>query len=241
MATSCLMLKAKVVQGKECGMGPTHGWWCNAVTWPTKCPGCGSSVFFFRCNCGSKVFFDEIGSPWPIHDCDSAWAKNLIRTRDKSGAVTVQLAEGVSIRRAPSSFSVDSRVLTEGLRRKRQPKPDPIVAVHPRHGHEETMVVGVLREKQVEVDVLRSLKLHDDTSLSAGFLGPLGKGHWGKVTIHEPSGTEATLNSYTIFVLSEQLQDSRNTRGVTVSVEMAALDIPTVALVWYSRYYDVLG
>ena len=48
----------------------THGYWCNTRTFPTKCQSCGRSVFFFQCDHGSKVFFDQLGEDWPVHDCD---------------------------------------------------------------------------------------------------------------------------------------------------------------------------
>ena len=35
---------------------------------PTKCPSCGEAVFFVRHN-GGSVWFDGLGSPWPIHGC----------------------------------------------------------------------------------------------------------------------------------------------------------------------------
>lgn len=46
-----------------------HGPYCNSITFPTRCRFCGSEVFFFSCDCGSRVFFDELGYPWPIHNC----------------------------------------------------------------------------------------------------------------------------------------------------------------------------
>lgn len=49
--------------------GRTHGPWCGARTYPTECPHCGAEVFYFSCACGCKVFFDELGGDWPIHDC----------------------------------------------------------------------------------------------------------------------------------------------------------------------------
>src|SRR5690606_17686842 len=70
-------------------------------TWrlPTKCPHCKEPVFFFSCDCGSKVFFDDLGDPWPIHDCDTSWTRSLNRMRGGDGTITVQLADGVTIRR----------------------------------------------------------------------------------------------------------------------------------------------
>lgn len=34
-----------------------------------KCPVCGASVFFFQASNGGRVFFDELGPPWPKHPC----------------------------------------------------------------------------------------------------------------------------------------------------------------------------
>lgn len=50
-------------------MIPNHGIYCYTKTYPTNCPTCRQPVFFFSCSCGSKVFFDDLGSPWPIHYC----------------------------------------------------------------------------------------------------------------------------------------------------------------------------
>jgi hypothetical protein len=33
------------------------------------CPVCGASVFFYQNEFGSRVFFDELGPPWPKHPC----------------------------------------------------------------------------------------------------------------------------------------------------------------------------
>ena len=49
--------------------GATHGWWCNSRTFPTTCKHCGEKVFYFSCDCGSKLFFDKLGYPWPQHRC----------------------------------------------------------------------------------------------------------------------------------------------------------------------------
>ena len=46
---------------------PTHRAGCDTRLWPTTCPDCGKTVFFFSCTCGSRVFFDEPGFPWPRH------------------------------------------------------------------------------------------------------------------------------------------------------------------------------
>ena len=34
-----------------------------------KCPVCGAPVYFYQNEYGSRVFFDELGPPWPKHPC----------------------------------------------------------------------------------------------------------------------------------------------------------------------------
>jgi hypothetical protein len=45
------------------------------VTYPSyinpnaRCPVCGASVYFYQSPYGGRVFFDELGPPWPKHPC----------------------------------------------------------------------------------------------------------------------------------------------------------------------------
>lgn len=34
-----------------------------------RCPVCGAAVYFYKNEAGSRVYFDEIGPPWPKHPC----------------------------------------------------------------------------------------------------------------------------------------------------------------------------
>ena len=49
--------------------GKRHGEHCNSKTYPTNCKQCGSKIFYFSCDCGCKVFFEELGHPWNVHHC----------------------------------------------------------------------------------------------------------------------------------------------------------------------------
>lgn len=45
------------------------------ITYPSyvnpnaRCPGCGCAVYFYQSPYGGRVFFDELGPPWPKHPC----------------------------------------------------------------------------------------------------------------------------------------------------------------------------
>ena len=217
-------------------MSAPHGRWCNAITWRTTCPRCRESVFFFRCDCGSGVFFDDLGHPWPIHDCDTSWTRGLGRQHDDSGGITVQITREITVTRPPDG-SIDRDVIARGVRREQ--RSDPIVARQP-DGSEELFLVGILRELRVDVDVLGSLRL-PDTSMASGFLGQLARGKWGRVTIHTQSPHEDLLNSYTAWVPGDALADSNNSRGVTVAATLTPQAIPGFGNFWVCNSYEVVG
>ena len=48
-----------------------HGLHCKTNTFPLNCRYCGERIFFFSCDCGSRVLFDVLGDGWPLHDCQT--------------------------------------------------------------------------------------------------------------------------------------------------------------------------
>lgn len=54
---------------------PAHAWrrsearFDSYVNPNARCPVCGASVFFYQSPAGGRVFFDELGPPWPKHPC----------------------------------------------------------------------------------------------------------------------------------------------------------------------------
>ena len=219
-------------------MPATHGWWCGAKTWPTKCPSCSQPVFFFQCDCGSKVFFDKLGEPWPVHDCDTAWARSLKRKRGPSGSVTVEIAEGITAYRPPEG-PISVEVVSQAKRRQIQR--DPIVAVPPSTGRERVHVTGVVRELRKDVDVIESLKL-PDSPMTTALLGPLGKGRWGRVTIHAPSSKGDVLHSYTAWIMHEELSNPKHSKGITVEADLHGYSVPGKdAVMWVCDEYRIFS
>lgn len=45
------------------------GGYCSYVNPNAHCPVCGAEVFFYQSPYGGRVFFDELGPPWPKHPC----------------------------------------------------------------------------------------------------------------------------------------------------------------------------
>jgi hypothetical protein len=98
---------------------PIHlnGGWCQAQSEPTYrirefrdvkcyidpnafCPVCGDRVFFYQNGNGSRVFFDNLGWPWPKHHCTDTRAAqtNEIKSLSKpSGKFSLKNSDGHSL------------------------------------------------------------------------------------------------------------------------------------------------
>lgn len=88
---------------------PTHRAGCQTVTWKTNCPDCHKPVYFFACTCGSKVFFDSLGDPWPLHadTCPIYHARILINTGSDPRTIRRLLDSEAKVRGLPIPPELD--------------------------------------------------------------------------------------------------------------------------------------
>ena len=213
---------------------PGHGAGCSTRTYPTTCRNCGDRVFFFSCTCGSQVLFDELGEPWPVHDCefsrsDQRWAQSRKKTRLRDGGLQVELSDAVTATR-PSLAPPSERRHGTGASAEQKPHASfqqAIESVPP--GADWTVeVAGIIRELDPAVDVYRRLKLAR-SALGAAFLQELGDGHWGAVTIH---ARDSVVYSYTAWIPAQLLRTTGIHKRAMVSATLRRLDVPTKARVW---------
>ncbi|WP_277587783.1 hypothetical protein [Pseudomonas chlororaphis] len=84
-----------------------QSWWPRALTSTydsyvnpnASCPVCGAAVFFYQSPSGGRVFFDELGPPWPKHPCTD----NTSRPGRLASAPSVS-TEAASYTRQPSGW-----------------------------------------------------------------------------------------------------------------------------------------
>lgn len=68
------------------------------------CPVCGVSVYFYSNEFGSRVYFDEVGPPWPKHPC----------TDNSQFRGTAEVHDGYSVAPVTYPDTVRRRMLAEG-------------------------------------------------------------------------------------------------------------------------------
>lgn len=141
---------------------PAHGEWCNARTYPTTCPHCGQRVFFFTCDHGSRVFFDELGPPWPKHRCFEGDIETYGREfMEHAMAVRMKLPGGIPVGRPDSGTQ---SVKTSSSRPS--PSPQPIIRCLPDPESGPIEDVGIVREIVPLRDVLSHFGRTSDEIIS---------------------------------------------------------------------------
>lgn len=222
-------------------MTVVHGEWCGAKTWPTSCPSCSAGVFYFSCGHGSKVFFDELGYPWPVHDCEESWARGLRRFTDDNGDTVVELKPGVTLTRSfakPASFKVEQSVISKAQPAKRKKAQEPIRSIEPERELSESHI-GILREIRPRVDPMKAFGL-PDTATGRASLGSVGKQEMGKITVHVPYPTEDYTESFTSWIPAKLLQDRRIERGVTVALDLDRIQIVGRGYTWFCDSLEIV-
>lgn len=224
-------------------MAVVHGEWCGTRTWPTHCSSCGGDVFFFTCKHGPKVFFDELGPPWPIHDCETSWTRNLDRTVTGDGEIIVELQPGIHVIRSsekPDSFAIEQSIVSKARRTAKKWTQNRIEAVGPPKRAWRESQIGTLRELRRSVDPVKLYKVKD-TSVGRAMLGPIGAQKVGRVTVHVTYSPEDPIDSFTAWIPTTLLQDELLTNGVTVAFDLTTVNIPGHGYVWFCDRLEVLG
>lgn len=64
------------------------------------CPVCGALVYYFQNELGSRVYFDEVGPPWPKHPCTDGFQPSDYATEESAAAT-------ISVRSASETARID--------------------------------------------------------------------------------------------------------------------------------------
>ncbi len=219
-------------------VGTVHGVWCNTRTFRATCRGCSAGIFVFMCDCGSRVLFDALGQPWPVHDCDTSWTRGLVRTTHPDGSISVQLKSGIAIIRPAAGFAVESSTLSRLQRKVREDSKPPIQAIEPSlSGRKE--LVGALREIARNADPLKAFDL-PDTAMTWAMLGKRWENPVGRITVHSDDGLDNQLGSYTAWIPARFLGIGIE-RGIAVALSLVSERLPNGKIAWFCAEFEPLG
>lgn len=167
-----------------------------------RCPECHASVFFYQSPEGGRVFFDELGPPWPKHPCtdNSSIPKNIRN-------ITTPNKQGDSAR--TYAWQVDGW--------------DPyFIFLTERVDRSVLKIKGRFKEREVTLYILKRINPHGDTyqitSKSIAHLRNSGEGMYDLSFVTE----FARNNTITINAFSS-LPQTRKNRNTTKAKESRAV------------------
>ena len=165
-----------------------------------------------------------------------------MRRVDEDGRLIAAVEElGFSVIR-PRRAPVSNHSPVSQRRSKRRVKVDPIVPVGPGDG-EELAITGLLREIDRRLNPMKSFGYNDDGSMAVAvataMMGTRWTNEFGRITVHAPRPQTEQMESYTAWLPSSFIEDTRIKRGITVSVDLVGLDVSDKIRIWYCDNFAV--
>lgn len=201
-------------------------------------------MFFFSCDCGSAVFFDHLGPPWPVHPCGGEDDDPYAPPKPNTSFVPLKDRLVPVRNRLKGPFTGIEEDLVQRATAKAEDQP--IVAIHA-EGKSRRTIVGVVRELRLEVDPLKAFGL-PDTDMGRKMLHVLAKMAMGRITVHAPASTrgEHLRESFTAWVASSLIRASGVVRGVSVALMLEGVSVPAMregvglSTDWYCKRLELL-
>ncbi|MCK9496055.1 MAG: hypothetical protein M0R75_11250 [Dehalococcoidia bacterium] len=185
-------------------------------------------MYFFTCEHGSKVLFEELGPPWPLHTC------RVLRMQALRREFQEHLADGTIKIRFARDYT-KRVVASEARDRVQKPAPREIQRMDPYEGLRMTEV-GVVRERQIDVDLFARLDL-PETTVSRAIVGDLALGPVTQITLHTRAVGDEDDLSFTFLAPAAVARDAEY--GGVVSVELGGRVIGDVSF-WQGLSIDSL-
>ena len=223
-----------------------HGFYCKTHTFPTKCRFCGSDVFFFSCDCGSKVFFDELGSPWPVHNCIATGNTTDTRPSSQPSIDRVNIYRGSSnssnllpgLVHAPQSITPSvTRRLHDSRNQNRE-----IIRIEPL-GSQPVEAIGVVQDR-LTPNLARRLGLEQGTVGYALLEKRTGNTDLEQITVlvDELASDPAAIDfsSYT-FLCAHRKLTSRINKGAIISVSLEKVELLDITPFWHAINIELIA
>ena len=213
-------------------MRPAHGRWCNTRTFSTICKYCRGDVFYFSCDCGSKLFFDSLGYPWPIHRCaeyEPSPTLSRLGQEDLSGSLLSYLSDNDAEQLSKFIDQHIERGYVAGIqtaqaREKRSSREMSwIVRQDPYHNC-KTAERGIIIELIPDADILKKAGVKAG-SVGARALGQFVEKKLAQITIHTRALAEDESEncSFTFFAEASLVKRLGLVKGCAVAAQLRGI------------------
>jgi len=209
---------------------PTHRESCETRIWKTTCLDCKKPVYFFACSCGSKVFFDLLGDPWPLHadSCPVYHARVMIQSGADPRAIRRLLDSQVKASGIPIPPELDQYLSGYGASGKiyyndELPSEDPCE------------IKGRIHEVN-KINFFKRFEL-DDNLIMRRLLGELVTEPYLEVIVREDADQDIRIRKRWTFVVPEE-EAAKLRKGMTVYATLQGKPIIDDVAIWVASDLD---
>ena len=177
---------------------PNHSSSCLTRAFKTSCRYCDEKVYYFFCTCGTKLLFESLGPPWPIHYCLDEVEDIIDVITDTYGTVDQSALNRIRIISEERGFELSDETvdklksyLTKNdkkqIRRIIQPS------------DQETLVIGIVMSIRHNINFFKRLNI-ENTPIGKQLLGQFGKESFAEITVRTSPNQENIIEEYIVFL-----------------------------------------
>lgn len=211
---------------------PGHREDCATRLFATRCHDCGRKVWYFDCTCGSKVYFDLPGPPWPRHleSCPIYHLRNLINQGVPPDTIKKLIRDRAEHTGKAFDFDIIEMLNRYGASGKKH-----VIDIPP--STTPTEITGDLKEIN-EVNIYKRLKLQRNPIIEK-VLGDFGYKNYHELVIREQDYADPDqLNQWFILIPSEELVGCFPKVGMKVFGIIEGVEIYEDEMVWIAEEID---
>lgn len=196
---------------------PFHDSSCTSLAFEMPCPACKEPVFYYKCSCGSKIFFNEPGYPWEIHNCDEyRITKELELMLDIDRLSKDEIYEEIVKHEKRFDTPMGDKLLEiiENFLGRRNSK----LIIQAQFPEEKRVEVsGKIIEFNRDINILKKLGYDATSERSEQLLGKYAKQIWGSARIRTNPNKLNICQEYLVYIQKAYYKDYqiKNTSTVT--------------------------
>jgi len=211
---------------------PTHREDCTTRTWRTTCPDCKQTVYFLCCTCGSKVFFDSLGYPWPLHskNCVPYLIRQMISEGTPAVRIRSLLENDPRRHGTPMPKEIDELLTSYGAAGSPYiypilPDPTPI------------QIKGIVKKIDL-INLFRRLNISNN-EINRMIMGEFANRNYYEVVVQgKDNEDQRRINQWTFLIPCEEVDGNGFRMGLKVWGDLYAKAIYEEDVFWVANYID---
>ncbi len=177
---------------------PNHSSSCLTRAFKTRCRYCDEEVYYFFCTCGTKLLFESLGPPWPIHYCLDEVEDIINIITDTYGTVDQSALNRIKIISEERGFELSDETLQKiniylrkNDNKQTKKKIQPIKV--------ETLVLGQIMSIRHKINFFKRLKIQE-TTIGSQLLGDFVKETFAEITLRTSPNQNNEVEEFDIIL-----------------------------------------